>query len=177
MESRLTMGVSVLFFVMTLSLIGAFFLPWLQLMGLERTYSGVTLIALPASPWAKYFFTVEPLQAAVLIGAPMTMMVFGILMVTRYAQGQPTPVTTAMVLASPLALIIGARGLFASGSTPDVGLQLVIVLAILLGIHQLAIIVRAKLYRMRRFPKVYQILSMATGRRARSRNWIVRHNL
>ncbi len=159
------MGVRTLFFVMALFLIGAFFLPWLRLAGLERTDSGVTLMALAASPWAAYFFTVEPVQAAVLIGAPAAMMIFAIFMVSKYAQSRATLFATIMVLASALALVMGARGLVVSGSTPGMGLQLAIALAILLTTHQLAMIAQAKLYRMRRLPKVYRVLSIATGRR------------
>lgn len=165
MEGRLILGVRVLFFVMALSLMGAFFLPWLRLDGLERTDSGVTLMALAASLWATYFFSVEPLKAAVLMGAPAAMMVFAIFMVSKYARGRATPFATIMVLASALALVMGARGLVASGSTPGVGLQLAITLSILLTTHQLAMLAQARLYRMRQFPKAYRVLSIATGRR------------
>ena len=61
--------------------------------------------------------------------------------------------------------VMGARGLVASGPTPGMGLQWAIALAILLATHQLAMIAQAKLYRMRQFPNVYRVLSIATGRR------------
>lgn len=164
-ESRLTTGIRVLFFVMVLLLIGTFFLPWLRLGGLGRDDSGITLMALMASQWASYFFGVEPIQTGILIVAPVAMMVFTILMLSKYAQGRAAPFATLMVLISVLTLAFGTRSLVDSGQVPLVGHQLAIALSVLLTLHQLAMLVQARLFKMRRFPKAYRVLSIATGRR------------
>ena len=165
MENRLILGMRVLFFTAALGLMGTFFLPWLKLDGLSGVDSGATLMALVASPWAAYFFSVEPQQALVLMGAPVAMMAFTIFMLSRYARGKAAPFTTFMVLASALALLLGARGLIAGNLMPYLGLQLAIALSVLLLTHQLAMLAQSKIYQRKKFPKAYRVLSIATGRR------------
>ena len=163
MENRLILGMRILFFAAALGLLGTFFLPWLKLDGLTGIDSGVTLMALVVSPLAAYFFSIEPLQATLIMGAPLAMMVFAIFTVSKYARGKAALFSTFMVLASALALVLGAQDLIANDLMPYSGLQLTIVLSVLLVTHQLAMLVQAKLYQKKKFPKAYRVLSIATG--------------
>ena len=165
MENGITLGFRILYFLASLGLLGTFFLPWLRLDGFEGTDSAITLMALVASPWAEYFYSVDQISAVMLMGVPIAMLVFACGMVSKYARGRSSPFATCMALVLALALVWGTKDLTASGPNPYFGLQLAIAILCFLSLHQLAMLIQARLFKMKKFPRTYRFLSIATGRR------------
>ena len=159
-----TFAVRLLAFVVTLAIIGAFFLPWVKLDGVQEIYSGAELTALAVSPMRDYIYQVAPIQTAVLIGCPPVMMLFATVVAVKYARRRTALLATAVVLACAVAIIYGARELVAD-SEPNayLGLSLIVVLTAVLLVHQGLIKVRTKLWKTRKAPVLYRALSVVTG--------------
>lgn len=156
-----------LFFAAALGVIGTYFLPWLKLDGPAGAYSGAELIALAVSPQWQYFNSVNPLQAVVLVGAPLAMLLFAIIVISKYVRRKRTPFATVMMLAAGLALIFGTGELVDGRLTPFAGLLLAMLLAAILLLHQGLISAQIELWERRKFQSIYRALGVITGAGAR----------
>lgn len=148
-------------FAVALGTVGAFFLPWVRLDGVSRASSGAELVALVASPTAGYLFEVSALQAVVLIGGPVLLLVAAVVVMAKYGQRKTAPLATTIVVALALALAHGTPDL--TVGRPHLGLSIVTVLSIVLLLHQVLIRLCADLYARNKLPFLYRVLSVATG--------------
>lgn len=163
MSSYLTLAMRLLFFVAALAILGAFFLPWLKLDGPAGAYSGAELIALAVSPQWQYLNSVNPLQAAVLVGAPAAMLLFTIVVISKYVRKRRTPLATLLALAAGIALVFGTDELVDGRLTPFAGFLLAMVLTAVLLLHQGLISVHTELWERQKFPSIYRALGIITG--------------
>lgn len=168
MTNHLTLATRLLFFAVALAVIGVYFLPWLKLDGPAGAYSGAELIALAVSPQWQYFNSVNPLQAVVLVGAPLAMLLFAIVVISKYVRRKRTPFATVMMLAAGLALIFGTGELVDGRLTPFAGLLLAMLLAAVLLLHQGLISAQTELWERRKFQSIYRALGVITGAGART---------
>ncbi len=151
-------------FAAALAIMGAFFLPWARLDGMNEASSGAELVALVVSPTANYLFAVSTLQAVVLVGCPALLILSATMVMTKYARRKTAPFATCLVFASSVSVAYGAPDLTASNELGAyVGLSLIVVLSAVLLVHQALIKLRENLYHRRRLPTVYQALSVLTG--------------
>ena len=151
-------------FAATLAIMGAFFLPWARLDGMNEASSGAELVALVVSPTANYLFAVSTLQAVVLVGCPALLILSATMVMAKYARRKTAPFATCLVFASSVSVAYGAPDLTASNELGAyVGLSLIVVLSAVLLVHQALIKLRGNLYHRRRLPTVYQALSVLTG--------------
>lgn len=159
-----TFAIRLLGFVVTLVVIGAFFLPWLKLDGATKIYSGAELTALVVSPMRDYIYAVAPIQTAVLIGCPAAIVLFATIVAAQYARRRTALFATAAVLACAIAIIYGTRDLVVGSELNDYrGLLLIVVLTVALLTQQLLIKLRTQLRQKRKLPALYRALSVATG--------------
>ena len=159
-----TLGSRILTFIMALGILGAFWLPWVWIDGLDEASSGIGLIAVLASPQLKYLYSASHINTGFLIGCPIAIVIFGVVVAKQYAQKRTAIFATLTVLVAAVALPYGASGLLA-GSQPgfDLGLILVAASASMLLVQQALIKVATSLRRRRRFPSVYRTLAVFTG--------------
>ena len=163
MNSYLTLAMRLLFFAAALAILGAFFLPWLKLDGPAGAYSGAELIALAVSPQWQYLNSVNPLQAAVLVGAPAAMLLFTIVVISKYVRKRRTPLATLLALAAGFALVFGTDELVDGRLTPFAGFLLAMALTAVLLLHQGLISVHTELWERQKFPSIYRVLGIITG--------------
>ena len=163
-RGAVTFGIRLMLFAVSLSIIGAFFLPWVKIDGVQQAHSGVGLTALFVSPMVNYLFVIAPIQTGVLLGCPPVMFVFAAAIASKYAQRKTAIISTVVVLASAIAIIFGTRGLLATDQpVAHIGLSLISVLCAVLLVHQGLIKLRTKLEQRQRFPSVHRTLSIITG--------------
>ena len=159
-----TFAMRLIAFAATLAIMGAFFLPWTRLDGMSQASSGAELVALVVSPTVNYLFAVSTLQAAVLVGCPILLIVSATIVMAKYARGKTAPFATCLVFASSVSAIYGAPDLTARNEVGAyIGLSLIVVISAALLIHQALIKLQGNLYHRRRLPIVYQALSVLTG--------------
>jgi hypothetical protein len=159
-----TVAMRLVAFGVTLAVICAFSLPWVRLDGMQEVYSGVALPVLAISPVVEYLFAVAPVQTGVLIGCPVVIILFAVIVAGAYAQRRTAIWATVIVLASAIAIIYGTQDLVdSSGPGKQVGLSTVVVLSAVLLAHQLLIKLRTKLLQDGRLPSIYRSLSIITG--------------
>ena len=151
-------------FAATLVIMGAFFLPWARLDGMSDASSGAELVALVVSPTVSYLFAVSTLQAVVLVGCPVLLILSATMVMAKYARRKTAPFATCLVFATSVSVIYGAPDLTASNEVGAyVGLSLIVALSAVLLIHQALIKLRGTLLHRRKLPTVYQVLSVLTG--------------
>ena len=151
-------------FAATLVIMGAFFLPWARLDGMSEASSGAELVALVVSPTVNYLFAVSTLQAVVLVGCPVLLILSATMVMAKYARRKTAPFATCLVFATSVSVIYGAPDLTASNEVGAyVGLSLIVALSAVLLIHQALIKLRGTLLHRRKLPTVYQVLSVLTG--------------
>ena len=159
-----TFAMRLVAFATTLAIMGAFFLPWTRLDGMSQASSGAELVALVVSPTVNYLFAVSTLQAAVLVGCPALLILSATIVMAKYARRKTAPFAACLVFASSMSVVYGAPDLTANDeSGAYVGLSLIVALSASLLIHQALIKLGGNLYRRRRLPTVYQVLSVLTG--------------
>ncbi len=159
-----TFAMRLVAFAATLAIMGAFFLPWVRLDGMSEASSGAELVALAVSPTANYLFAVSTIQAVVLLGCPALLILSATMVMAKYARRKTAPFTTCLVFASSVSVIYGAPDLTASNEVGAYwGLSLTVALSTVLLIHQALIKIRGNLFRRRRLPIVFQVLSVLTG--------------
>lgn len=151
-------------FAATLVIMGAFFLPWARLDGMSDASSGAELVALVVSPTVSYLFAVSTLQAVVLVGCPVLLILSATMVMAKYARRKTAPFATCLVFATSVSVIYGAPDLTASNEVGAyVGLSLIVALSAVLLIQQALIKLRGTLFHRRKLPTVYQVLSVLTG--------------
>ncbi len=162
-QDYMTLGVRITTFALSLSLLGAFLLPWVSLDGLG-TYRGTDLLGVFTSPYVKYLYTASPMSAWFVLGCPVGIALFSIFVAWQYARRRTAIISTLVVLALSIALPYGASGLLAQG-TPSfrTGLAWIVAAAVLLLIQQILIKVSTKLRTKRKFPATYRALAVVTG--------------
>lgn len=161
---RITLVARLAAFAIALSVVGAFFLPWVRIDGIPGTASGADLvgillslrldkldepssgaefIAQVGSPTVDYLFAVSQLQAGILVGGPILAIVSALRVVGRYQQRRKAVLATCILLVSSLSVMLGTRDLTAGVS---VGLTLTVTLSAVLLIHQALITVAIRFY-------------------------------
>ena len=158
-----TLIMRLLWFIATLEIIGAFFLPWVRLDGITDVYSGAEMLTIPASPIAQYLSSVSQLQTVVLVICPALILLSAAILATRYLQRKTAPLPTIVILASAVGIIYGASDLIATdGPIVHSGLFVVIVMSALLLVHQMVVILHART-RSKMRTSVDETLSIITG--------------
>ena len=147
-------------FVATLAPLLAMALPWVALDGAEEMVSGVGAIALLAPPMREYIFAVSPLQGAILTLGPILIALLAIVTSYNYRRRRSIYWAPPLMLAVALAIAYGATDLV-TGAEP--GLMIVMAVAALLTLHQVAIRIQVVLRRRMKMPMVYRTLAVATG--------------
>lgn len=155
-------GVRLLAFVVSMAPFAALFLPWITLDGAEGIHTGVTSIALLASPLRDYLFDANPVQALIVTVGPAVIALLTIIAGSRYCRRRSVywvpPLMLAMVLA--VAYLTGDI----VGATHE-GLDAVGVVAVLLTMHQLAIRMYVAMRRSWPFAHSTRVLGTAIGAR------------
>ena len=163
-REQATFAIRLSAYLATLAIIGLFFVPWARIDGMGQTSSGADLIVLVVSPAFDYLVEISVLQTVVLLGSPALMIASAIFVSIKYARRETAPLATCLVFASSITVLYGAPDLTVNnGLGTTVGLTLTVVLSGLLLIHQVLIKIRGDLYRRRRLPTVYEVLSVITG--------------
>ncbi len=147
-------------FAVTLVPLLALLLPWVMLDGNRDILSGVGLVALLASPMREYLYQVDLLQAAILTIGPILVALLVIITSHSYYRRKSIFWAPLMMLAIAMAIAFIAGDLI---NTIYEGLVLVIAVAILLILHQVAIRFQVFLSNKRRLRRVSNILAIATG--------------
>ena len=155
-----TLIVRISAFAVTLVPILAFLLPWIMVDGTSYILSGVGLVALLASPMREYLYQVDPLQAAMLTMGPALIALLGITTSYRYYQRRSIFWAPFVMFAIALAIVYMADDLV---SAVYEGLVIIIAVAGILILHQIAIRIQVSLRRKRKLRKVYRVLAVATG--------------
>ena len=159
-----TLTMRVVSFALTIAVIGAFFLPWIQLDGMREADTGLELIAITISPLFKYLYSVDLVQTGVIIGCPTLMLLLAVWVSVKYAQRTTAPLATSVLLASSVAIMYGAPNLVDGGQgRPFLGLSLILLLSAILLLHQSLIKFGALLQRKRQWQPVYRAISVITG--------------
>ncbi len=148
-------------FAATVAIVGALFLPWVRLDGVDLPSNAAELMAVAIIPMAGYLVAVSPLQAALLMGGPALIAFFALVAMVRYSNREIALVPTVGILAVSIAIIYSTPDL--APDKPYFGLLLTIALSAVLLVHQALVWSRAKLHRNSRFPAAYRALSIATG--------------
>ena len=131
---------------------------------MSEASSGAELVALVVSPTVSYLFAVSTLQAVVLVGCPVLLILSATMVMAKYARRKTAPFATCLVFASSVTVVYGAPDLTASNEVGAyVGLSLIVMLSAALLIHQALIKLRGTLFHRRKLPTVYQALSVLTG--------------
>ena len=161
-KNAVTFGIRLLWFALTLALLGSLLLPWVTMDGEFDARSGVDLIVLAISPTRDYLVTVSPIQAGVLIGAPILAGLAMGKLIRNYARRRTSPASTLVALASFLVIAYATPDL-TSNQGPESGIVLGVALAAVLLLHQALIKVRTRLRRKQKWAVAYRALGVATG--------------
>ena len=155
-------GVRLLAFVVCMVPFAALFLPWVTLDGTVETHTGVTSIALLASPLRDYLFGANPVQALIVTVGPAVIVFLTIITGSRYCRRR------SVYWVPPLMLVMALAIVYLTEDLVDVtheGLDTVGVIAILLTLHQLAIRIYVAMRRSRPFAQSTRVLGTAIGAR------------
>ena len=147
-------------FVCTLVPLAALALPWVVMDGTEETVSGVGAVALLLPPMGEYLYAISPLQASIVTMSPALVALLAIITSHNYRKRQSVFWAPPAMLAVAAVIVFGATDLVA-GVAP--GLVLVMAVAVLLTLHQIAIRMQVFLRRKMKMPQVYRALAVATG--------------
>ena len=154
-----TIAVRLTAFVVTLAVIGALFLPWVTLDGVDG-HIGAELPVLAFTPLGKYFFAVAPVQTSLLIVCPVIVGLFAVIVAFAYAQRRTMIWATVILLVATNLVLYGTGDIVVS---TGFGLVLIVVLSALLLVHQLLIKLRGQLFKRRIMSVLYRGLSVVTG--------------
>ena len=155
-------GVRLLTFVVCMSPFAALFLPWITLDGTEKAHTGVTSIALLASPLRDYLFDANPVQALIVTVGPGVIVLLTIITGSRYCRRRSVYWAPPLMLAMVLAIVYLTEDLV---DATHVGIDAEGVVAILLTVHQLAIRMYVAMRRSRPFAQSTRVLGTAIGAR------------
>ena len=155
-----TFVMRLVFFVVTIVPLGAFLMPWVTLDGTGETHTGISTVALLASPVNTYLYEVAPLQAATLIIGSALIALLAMLISYRYHQRKSIYWAPPAMLAITIAVVYGTTELV---NATHGGLVTIMVVAVLLILHQTTIRVQVAMRRKQKLPAVYRNLAIATG--------------
>ena len=147
-------------FIATLIPLAAMALPWVELDGTEEAVSGVGAIALLVPPMGEYLYAVSPLQAALLTVGPILVVLLTIITSYNYRRRKSIYWAPSAMLIVAIAIAYGAGDLVTAIGP---GLVIVMAVAALLTLHQVAIRLQVILRRKMKMPEVYRVLAVATG--------------
>ena len=147
-------------FASTLVPLAALALPWVALDGTEETVSGVGAIALLLSPMREYLYAISSLQASIVTMGPIMVGLLAIIISYNYQRRRSVFWAPPVMLAVAALVAFGATDLVAG---TEAGLALVMAVAALLTLHQIAIRVQVFLRRKMKMPQVYRALAVVTG--------------
>ena len=159
-QESITTAIRLLAFGVTLVPLGALFLPWITLDGTDEVYSGVTSIALLASPIRDYLFGFDPIQASLITIGPAVMTLLTIIISQHYYGRKSIPWVPPIMLAIVVGITYFATDLT---SAIHMGLDLVAIAAVLLILHQVAIRIQVAIRRRSPYSRATGILAIATG--------------
>ena len=148
------------FFVLSIVPLAAFLMPWVTLDGTGETHTGISTIALLASPVNTYLYEVAPLQAATLIIGTALIGLLAMLTSYRYHKRRSIYWAPMALLAITIAVVYGTTELV---NATHGGPTTIMVVAVLLILHQTSIRVQVAMRRKQKLPAVYRILAIATG--------------
>ncbi len=155
-----TLTIRLIAFAVTLIPLAALAIPWVTLDGAGDTYSGIAVIAVPASPMSAYLYEVSALQAVILMLGPVLIALLAIVTSYYYHRRKSIPWGPPVMLAITLVIAYGTTDLV---SEIQGGLVVVLAVAALLTLHQAAIRILVVMRRKRKLPAVYRTLAIATG--------------
>ena len=147
-------------FVATLIPLAAMALPWVVLDGTGEAVTGVGAIALLVPPTSEYLYAVSPLQASALMVGPILVALLAIIISYNYRRRKSIYWTPPAMLALTAGIAYGASDIVAA---TEPGLMIVMAVAALLTLHQVAIRLQVVLRRKMKMPAVYRTLAVATG--------------
>ncbi len=155
-----TFAVRLIFFALTLVPLAALLMPWVTLDGTGRTHTGISTIALLASPIRAYLYEVAPLQAATLTLGPALIGLLAVVISYSYQRRKSIFWAPPVMLAIAIYIPYGTADLVGAKHG---GLVTVMAVAVLLVLHQILIRTQVALRRKRKFASVYRALALATG--------------
>ncbi len=159
-----TVAVRQLTILMALGLLASFWLPWVHLDGQQTPSTGIGLVATLGAPSWDYMMSVSLASAGALIGGPVVIGLFGIIVLARYARRRTAIFSTVVLAGVSIGLPFGASGLLAYSMPASlIGLRLIAGLAVLLLLHQVLIKVYFQLHSKHKFQRLQQALATATG--------------
>ena len=159
-----TILIRVAFFAVALAMVGTYFLPWAMIDGIAEQQSGAELTTLMASPTLEYLLAVNPLQTIILIGCPIVVVLFSLIILVNYARGETHLLSTLAVLLTAIAFQLFTFDIVSNDGSPiGMGNLISIVLSTVLVVHYSAIRIHTKLYEKRKFPLVFRKLYFLTG--------------
>ena len=147
-------------FAATLIPLAAMALPWVMLDGTGKSVSGVGAIALLVPPTSEYLYTVSPLQAALLTIGPILVALLATITSYNYRRRKSIYWAPPAMMALTAGIAYGASDIV---TATEPGLMIVMAVAALLTLHQVAIRVQVVLRRKMKMPAVYRTLAVATG--------------
>ena len=155
-------GVRLLTFVVCMATFATLFLQWVSLDGAEETRTGVTSVALLASPMRDYLFSVNPVQAIILTVGPAVIVLLTIITGSRYCRRRSVYWAPPLMIATAIAIVYLTEDLV---NATHEGLDVVMAIAIFLTIHQLAIRIYVAARRRQPFATSTRVLGTAIGAR------------
>ena len=159
-----TLGIRVITFALALGILGAFWLPWVSVDGMNQASRGIDLIAMLASPQARYLTAASPISASFLLAFPIGVLGFGIWVAVQYARRRAAIPATVVLLALAAGLPYSASGLLTHGDPSfRTGLAWIVATSAVLLFQQVLIKVSTMLRTRQKFPSVYRTLAVITG--------------
>ena len=160
----MTLSVRVTTFALAVGILGAFWFPWISVDGMDNASRGIDLLAMLASPQAKYLTAASPISAGFLLVCPIGVMALGIWVSSRYVRRRAAIPATAALLALAAGLPYGASGLLEHGDPVfRTGLAWIVATAAVLLVQQVLIKVSTRLRTRQKFPSLYRTLAVFTG--------------
>ena len=131
-----TLIVRLMAFAVTLIPLVAMMQPWVTLDGIEESLSGVDAIALLVPPMSEYLYTVSPLQAAIVTLGPVLVALLAVIISDNYRRRKSVFWAPPAMLAVIAGITYGAADFV---TDTEQGLTIVMAVAVLLTLHQVAI--------------------------------------
>ena len=155
-----TIAVRLVAFAVAMAPLAALFMPWITLDGNQRSYTGVTSVALLVSPIREYLYAVDPVQAAIVTLSPLLIVLLSVVTSSYYYKRRAILWAPPAILAVALAVIYMTADLT---NGLHLGPRFVAAVAILLTLHQGAIRLQVATRRNRKLSWASGPLAVATG--------------
>ena len=105
MRRTVTIAVRLVAFAVAMAPLAALFMPWITLDGNQRSYTGVTSVALLVSPIREYLYAVDPVRAAIVTLSPLLIVLLSIVTSSYYYKRRAILWAPPAILAVALAVI------------------------------------------------------------------------